>query len=62
MRSGEHDLWDAFLATGRARADLRQASTPFAILAEQARRNFQALANAAKRATTELARSLERTR
>ncbi len=32
MKSGEHDLWDAFMATGRARSDLRQLSTRFAIV------------------------------
>lgn len=54
MRSGEHDLWDAFMETGRARSDLRQLSTRFAIMAEQARRNLQQLA-------ATIARNLERT-
>ena len=47
MRSGEHDLWDAFMATGRARADLSNLRTAFAILADNARRNLAALARAA---------------
>lgn len=44
MRSGEHDLWDAFMATGRARADLSNVRTAFAILVDNARRNLAALA------------------
>lgn len=59
MRSGYHDLFDAHLATGRARAERAAALRAMAQLQAEAMRAFQALGVSFKEASIRMQRALE---
>lgn len=58
MRSGDHRLWDAHLATGRARADAFVIGRAFALALHRAMRVYVVGVTAAVERMSALARAL----